>query len=241
MGDLLTYALSDFLLFSRETYHRLFELHNEAVWPAQLVAAALGIAVLALLRWPGVAQGRAIAAILAACWFWVAWAFHLERYATINWAAVYFAAAFIVQALLLVWVGVLRGRLVFRPGRDRAGQAGLVVSVFALAVQPLVGLLVGRAWPGIEVFAVAPDPTVVATLGLLLTAERTPWGLAAIPVLWCAVGGATLWAMESPEAVVMPVAAVLFVLLGAWRTVSRGRAPVSGQAEREHPAARHPA
>jgi Family of unknown function (DUF6064) len=223
MGDLLTYALSDFLLFSRETYRRLFELHNEAVWPAQLVAAALGIAILALLRRPGVAQGRAIAAVLAACWLWVAWTFFLERYAAINWAAMYFAAAFALQALLLAWVGVLRRPLVFRPGRDRAGQAGLVVFVFALAVQPLVGLLVGRAWPGIEFFGVAPDPSVVATLGLLLTAERTPWGLAAIPVLWCAVGGATLWAMGSPEAVVLPLTAVLFVLLAAWKASSRGR------------------
>jgi hypothetical protein len=223
MGDLLTYALSDFLPFSRETYRRLFELHNEAVWPAQLIAAALGIAILALLRWPGLRQGRAISATLAACWLWVAWTFHLERYATINWAAVYFAAAFAAQALLLVWAGVLRGRLVFRPGRDRVGLAGLLVFVFALAVQPLVGPLVGRAWPGVEVFGVAPDPTVVATLGLLLTAERTPWGLAAVPVLWCAVGGATLWAVESPEAVVMPLAAVLFVLLAAWKASSRGR------------------
>jgi hypothetical protein len=47
--------------------------------------------------------------------------------------------------------------------------------------------------------------------------------LAAIPVLWCAVGGATLWAMESPEAVVMPSAAVLFILLGTWKTFSRRR------------------
>jgi hypothetical protein len=63
----------------------------------------------------------------------------------------------------------------------------------------------------------------VATLGLLLAAERTPWGLAAIPVLWCAVGGATLWAMESPGAVVMPLAAVLFVLLAAWKANLRSR------------------
>jgi Family of unknown function (DUF6064) len=223
MADLLTYALSDFLLFSRETYNRLFELHNEAVWPAQLVAVALGIAILALLRWPSVRQGRAITAALAACWLWVAWAFHLERYATINWAATYFAAAFALQALLLAWWGVVRGRLVFWPGRDRAGQAGLLIFAFALAVQPLVGPLAGRAWPGVEVFGVAPDPTVVATLGLLLAAERTPWGLAAIPVLWCAVGGATLWAMESPGAVIMPLAAVLFVLLAAWKANLRSR------------------
>ena len=51
--------------------------------------------------------------MLAACWLWVAIAFHATRYATINWAASYFAWAFGLEAALLIWIGVVRGRLVF--------------------------------------------------------------------------------------------------------------------------------
>jgi hypothetical protein len=220
MGDLLTYSLSDFLLFSPETYYRLFELHNAAIWPAQLVTIALGLAILALLHRPGVRQGRIISGLLAACWLWVAYAFHLERYATINWAASYFAAAFAVQALLLAWSGVARGRLVFQVGEGPVGRAGLALFLVALVAQPLVGPLAGRAWAGIELFGATPDPTAVATLGLLLTTtDRVPWELLVVPLLWCAVGGATLWVMEAPDALIMLLAAPACLALAAWKTI----------------------
>jgi hypothetical protein len=225
MGGWLSYSLSDFLLFSPRTYYRLFELYNRAIWPGQVLAVALGLAVLGLARRGGAWRGRAAAAALAACWLWVAWAYLLERYDTINWTARYFAAGFVTQALLLVWAGVLRGRLRFRPDEDVASRAGLSVLLFALAVQPLVGLLAeGRTWRAVEVFGMTPDPTVVATLGLLLTtAGRVRWELLVLPLLWCAISGATAWAMAARDALVMPLAAVVSLGLAAWRTVSRSR------------------
>ncbi len=231
MSEWWTYSLSDFLLFSPRTYYRLFELYNAAIWPLQIVALALGVAILGLLlrdvflrdvflrdlAW----RGRAIAAVLAACWLWVAWAYFLKRYQTINWAAEYFAAGFAVEALLLVWIGIVRDRLRFRPRRDLIRLAGLCIFLFALFVHPLIGPLAGRAWLQVELFGVAPDPTVVATLGVLLAAQRTHWELMVIPLLWCAIGGATLWTMESLDAVVMLVAAALAIVLGVCKTVLR--------------------
>jgi hypothetical protein len=223
MSEWWTYSLSDFLLFSPQTYYRLFELYNAAIWPAQIGAIAVGLAILALLCRPGTVQGRIIAALLAACWLWIAIAFHLARYATINWAASYFAAGFAVEAMLLLWVGVARGGLGLRPASDLAGRVGLGIFLFALAVQPLIGPLLGRDWRQAELFGLAPDPTAVATLGLLLlTAGRTTWALMAVPALWCAVTGATLWVMEAPDFWAAPLAAVLVVALSL-RGVLRGR------------------
>jgi hypothetical protein len=219
MSEWWTYSLSDFLLFSPRTYYRLFELYNSAIWPLQIVALALGVAILVLLLREVAWRGRAIAAALAACWLWVAWAYFLKRYETINWAAEYFAAGFAVEALLLVWSGILRDRLRFRPSSDFIALAGLCIFLFALFVHPLIGPLAGRAWLQVELFGVAPDPTVVATLGVLLAAQRTRWELLVIPLLWCAISGATLWTMESPDAVVMPVAAALAIVLGSCKTV----------------------
>jgi hypothetical protein len=221
-GEWLTYSLSDFLLFSPRTYYRLFELHNRAVWPGHALAAALGLAILGLLRREEAWRGRAVAAILAACWLWVAWAYLLERYGTINWAARHFAAGFAVQALLLAWAGPLRGRLAFRrPAEDAVGRAGLCLFVFALALQPLLGPLAGRPWAQVELFGLTPDPTVAATLGLLaLATGRTRWELLVVPLLWCAISGATAWAMGSPEALVMPAAGVAALALAGWRAVA---------------------
>jgi hypothetical protein len=125
-----------------------------------------------------------------------------------------------VEALMLVWTGLIRNLLSLRPGRDVAGAAGLCVFVFALFAWPLVGRLLGRPWLQAEIFGIAPDPTVVATLGALIAADRTRWELLVVPMLWCAISGATLWAMQSPDAWLAPAAALLALVLACWKTLS---------------------
>src|SRR5215216_3482129 len=219
MSEWWTYSLSDFLLFSPHTYYRLFELYNADIWPAQIVAVAFGLAILALWR-RSRHQGRAVPVIVAALWLWVAWAYLLTRYDTINWAARYFAVAFAIEALLLIWTGV-RKRLLLRAPVDVFGGAGLALFLFALFAQPLIGPLVGRPWGQIEAFGIAPDPTIVGTLGILLAASRPHWGVLVIPLLWCAISGATLWTMHAPDALVPSAAAVLVLILTGWKALSR--------------------
>lgn len=213
-----TYSLSDFLLFSPQTYYRLFELYHRSIWPAQIVGLALGIAILWLLRSDD-AQKRWVSLILAACWLWVAWGFHWMWYQSINWAAVYFAVGFSLEGLLLIWTGTLRNRLQMHSSRPLFRWPGIILFLFALVIQPFIRPIFGREWVEVEVFGVAPDPTVLATLGiLLLTGKISHWSLLIIPLLWCAVTGATLWAMKSPEALLMPSAGVLVFGLAVWKT-----------------------
>ncbi len=126
MSEWWTYGLSDFLLFSPRTYYRLIERHNVGVWPAQLVTIGLGLGILWLLRRPAPARARAISAVLAILWAWVAWMFVWRRYAGINWAAGYFVWLFVVEVALLTWIGVVRGRpgIPGRAGCDRRARPG---------------------------------------------------------------------------------------------------------------------
>jgi Family of unknown function (DUF6064) len=225
MSDWWTYAPSDFLLFSPATYRRLLELLHHDVWPAQLVALALGAGILALLRARSAWRQRCVAAILAAAWLHVAWAFHYERYATINWAAPYFAVAFAIEAALLLWIGAAAARLAVGPPTDWTGRVGLALLVFALIVQPCLGVLHGRPWTQAAMFGITPDPTVVATLGALLTTDvRARWALLGIPMAWCVVGGIFLWAMEEPGYVVMAVAGILSAIAAV---AQRRRGPLT--------------
>lgn len=209
-----SYGLDDFLLFSPATYYRLFELYNADLAPGQWLAGALSLLLLWWLR-----QGRARAALvlLAAGWLWVAWGYHLQRYASIHWAAPGFALGFAVQGLLLLALAAtpVQGRA------DRAGRIGLALLLFAIAVQPLLGLLFGRPWQQAEWFGLAPDPTAVGTLGLLLWlrnegAPRRLWLLWPLPLAWCLVSGATRWTMQSPDAALM-AAVLALVVATAWR------------------------
>jgi hypothetical protein len=214
MSEWWTYSLTDFLLFSPRTYYRLFELYNESLWPAQIAALVAAALIVLLLRQSSETAGRAIPAILALLWAWVAWAFHAERYATINWAAAYFAIAFVAQAALLLLAALKRDALGFTANP-------LTLSLFAFAVigLPLVSAAL-RDWHQAEVFGLAPDPTAVATLAVLAAAQRPPWLLFVIPLLWCAVTGLTLTAMEAPDALVTPAAALLALLAAAWKTAA---------------------
>lgn len=197
MSEWWTYGLSDFLLFSPRTYYRMLERHNAALWPVQLVTLALGLGIVAMVYRPARWSGRAIAAILALLWGWVAGAFFWERYATINWAATYFGWLFVIQAILLIWVGVARDSLrVTRPG-DAPGYFGVALLILSVVLYPAVGPILGRSWSQAEVFGLAPDPTALATLGLLLLGRgRGRRLLVPAPILWCLIGAATLWALR---------------------------------------------
>jgi hypothetical protein len=201
MDDWWSYSLSDLLLFSPRTYYRLLQRHNETVWPAQILALGAGFSILLLFHGPSERHSRVISAILALLWTWVGWAFLWSRYGTINPAAAYFAWLFTIQAVLLVWYGVFRSNLRFIPEWDARRRLGLCLFVAALAVYPWLAIILGRPWKQAEVFGIFPDPTALATLGLMLKAEgHSRWKLMVIPVLWCAIAGATLWALALADA-----------------------------------------
>jgi hypothetical protein len=224
MPEWWSYTLSDIQSFSLHSYYRLFELYNRAIWPAQILALALGIVIWGLLRRAEPWRGRLVAAILAVGWLWVAIAFHAHRYATLTWTARYFAWAFALEAALLIWIGAIRGRLTFE-----RRTAGMAIFVFALIAQPLIGRVLGRGWPQVELFGIAPDPTAVATLGVLLLATgQVRSELMALPLLWCAISGATLLSMRAPEAWIPLAAAVLVVSLSIRRTFGVVRRPRPG-------------
>lgn len=223
MSEWWTYSLNDFLLFAPQTFYRLFELHNAAWWPIHLLMVAAGFVALASLRRSAAWHGRAMAAVLAGVWLFVGSSYFVDRYATINWAAVYFAGAFAIQAVLFMWTGLIRDHMTFPARAAKTNPFGFALLLFAVIVYPLIALALGRVWAQTEVFGIAPDPTVVATLGVLLAAQRTHWHLMVVPLLWCAVSGLTQYAMHAPEAFLLPAIAAVSIVVAAAKTM-RARA-----------------
>jgi hypothetical protein len=213
MSEWWTYRAEDFLLFSSRVYWRLFESHNAALWPLHLATLAAGLAIVLLMARRPKIRARWVALILAMLWIFVGWAFLWNRYATINWAAVYVAPAFFVEGALLLVASLLNALAFDR--RRPADWIGYLLLGFALAGQPLLAPLQGRGWAASEVFGIAPDPTAIATLGVLLLARGRllPW-LLPIPILWCLLSGLTLHTMGEPQAWA-PVATVAFAA-AAW-------------------------
>ncbi|TIU26929.1 MAG: hypothetical protein E5W53_04985, partial [Mesorhizobium sp.] len=106
--------------------------------------------------------------------------------------------------------------------RDIAARLGLLILAAGIVVYPLLPLLFGGPWASAEVFGIAPDPTAITTLGVLLAASGGPVPLLfAIPLLWLLLSGLTLHAMGDPQAWLPLLAAATTVAALALRRIAR--------------------
>jgi hypothetical protein len=211
MSEWWTYRPSDFLLFAPRTYYRLIEIYNQELWPAQIAALAV-ILIVTTMAWrasPG--AGRVVAIALAIAWALSGWRFHWHHYATINWAAPWFAVGFALQALLLMWAA-MSDRLAYAIGTGARRTVGGALVALAVVVQPTTALALGRPSTQIEVAGLFPDPTAIATVGLLVAAHRAHWSLYPLPLAWCVISALTLRTMAAPDAILPAVAAAVAVL-----------------------------
>lgn len=213
MDEWWTYELQDLILFSSQTYYRLVELYNIAVWPVHILSALLSIALLYLLIKRPPNHGKIVTTILLASWLWVAWAFLWQRFTSIHWISSYYALGFVIQSVLLFWAGLIKDKLCVQTSLSIQYKLGSAITVFALFVQPFVMLLAGNNWKQAELFAITPDSTVMATMGLLLLTDlkNTAW-LLVLPLLWCIVSAATLYVLGSLAALGLIFAALLITV-----------------------------
>jgi hypothetical protein len=206
------------LPFTAEILFSSFEQYNRALWPLPIVAPALALVILALaLR--SVPHGeRATGALLALAWLWVGLGYFILHFAALDFSAPIYGACFVLEALLLGWSAVVRGRLAFRFRRDLFCWCGLPLGLAAALAWPLADALLGQGWASARVVGLAPGPTAAFTLGmLLLSAGRTPLHLAVTPLLWTLIAGATAWILSIPQDLVLPVVGIGAFVLMLWK------------------------
>jgi hypothetical protein len=178
------------LPFTREQFTAVFADYNAAVWPAQVVAYALGVVMAAAVLRPSPAGHRLVSAGLALMWAWTGVAYHGLFFSTINPAALGFAALFVVQGALFVYYGVMRHRLAFGPSDGPAGWLGWGLVVYAAMLYPMLGAWVGHGYPRMPMFGITPCPVTLFSFGLLLlTSTPVPRSLLVIPLAWSLLGG----------------------------------------------------
>ncbi len=201
--------------FTIEQFLEVFVTYNTAIWPMQVAALLLGlIAITALWReWPIAA--RLIPAILALMWAVNGIGYQFLFFTTINPAATVFAVFFVAQAILFAISAISATSLRFETGRDFRTLIGAGCIIYAMAIYPIIGIWAGHGLMEGPMFGVAPCPTTIFTIGILLLA-RGKWvvWLSVIPILWSVVGLAAALQLGIPEDFGLPVAGgALFVFL----------------------------
>jgi hypothetical protein len=173
------------LPFSRDQFLALFESYNRALWPLHVLAYAAAAAVLFLVVSNHRAASRGSALLLATLWALNGVLYHYYFFTAINPAAYFFAAAFVVEAALLFWHGVIRSDLRIEPPRGVMGGLGGLLILHATVAYPIIAALSGHAYPRAPIAGVAPCPTTLFTLGLLLWSRPgLPIRLLVIPAAW---------------------------------------------------------
>ena len=172
------------LPYSPEIYLQLFVPYNQAVWPFQLVLAIGIFAGLLISIGYHEAGGRIFSALLAISYFVVGWFFYLRVLFDLLWLSPVPAVFCLLQALLLLWSGLIRNRMTIEMNMNLSTIAGILLIVFATTCYPVLSLLSDQGLVLTQFAGLAPLPTLVLTIGIYLLSVKTlPVILTIIPAL----------------------------------------------------------
>jgi Family of unknown function (DUF6064) len=177
------------LPFTTEQFLAVFAAYNAVIWPLQIAAYALGLLVLAALFWKGAFALRLILLVLALMWAVNGILYHFLFFAPVNPAAKIFAALFLLQAALFAACALKDSGLRIQIHRDLRAGAAIVVLAYSIILYEALGLAAGHGLMAGPMFGVAPCPTAIFTIGLLILMRgRAVKWLAVIPLIWAIIG-----------------------------------------------------
>lgn len=189
------------LPFDSATWLAILGQYNTAIWPLHAVAVLMALVAVATALMGSRGSARVTGLMLAVLWAWTGIAFFGGSLAPFHFASGWLAGVFVAQGLMLVFALTLLGRARFGWSGGLGGSGAVLMIVYALVGYPLLDLaLNGTPWAQLQYVGVAPGPTMLLTLGLLLLAQpRPPLVLAIIPLLWALVSGYMAWGLDLPS------------------------------------------
>ena len=214
------------LPFTPEEFLQNFARYNLAIWPAQIVAYAVGVAAVALTLYRRWSTGRLVAGALALFWIWTGvFYFTVLPLGGLSVPTVAFGVLFILQGFGWMSTGVLQARLSFRPRAGALPFIGSLFLLYAMVIYPILGALSGHVYPRAPMFGVTPCPVTIFTFGMLLwTDVRVPKHLLVIPFLWSLLGVSAAISFGIFEDFGLVVAGLLGTTLIVWRDLTHAPA-----------------
>ncbi len=210
------------LPFSREQFLQILSEYNLAVYPVQIFLNLMAVFAILLCFSKKANASKTINAILTFFWLWMGIAYHLRFFTSINKAAYLFGAAFIVEACLFAYFGVLKNRVTYKASFGTQGILAIIFLLFSLIIYPLLGLKFGHVYPASPSFGL-PCPTTIFTFGILLwQVGKIRRSIIVIPLVWALIGFTAAFKMKITEDVSLLLADV--IVMGVVLTQKRNQA-----------------
>ena len=199
--------------FTQEQFLTIFTQYNLAVFPLQIVFIILGIVALWFVVKKSPISDRIILLILIIFWFWMGIVYHILFFSSINPLAYAFGVLFIIEACLLIYLGIIKKQVEFSLTKDRYTLIGLIFIVYAMIIYPVIGMVAGHGYPRLPTFGL-PCPTTIFTFGLFLMSDKKfPLPLLVIPLIWSMIGFFAALSLGITEDYMLLVAGVLGTVL----------------------------
>lgn len=200
--------------FTIEQLLGVFVAYNATIWRAQIAAYIFGLVAVAVVWSRRPIASRLIPSVLAPMWALNGSGYQFLFFATIKLAAKLFAGFFFLKAILFAASAVVANALRFQIVRNFRSIAGATVIIYAMLTYPVLGIWAGHGLMAGPMFGVAPCPTTIFTIGMLMLA-RGRWvvWLSIIPFLWSLVGLAAAVQLGMSEDLGLPIAGVALMLM----------------------------
>jgi hypothetical protein len=153
-----TITLAEFL--------QMMSRYNGTFWPLELIAYVLGITAVILAILSTINSSKSISVILALFWLWVGVIFNGAYFSPLYPMAIAFVILFVIEAGIIVYTGIFRQSLSFKPKVNAYGIVGALLLLYGMIGYPIIEYLLGRGYPNLLPFGLAPCPMTVFTLGL---------------------------------------------------------------------------
>jgi hypothetical protein len=194
--------------FTADDFLDVFAAYNSALWPFATVLWVITFAACAALIADVAGMTSWYRALLAAHWIWVGAVYHALFFASINPAAWLFAALFVAQGFMFIFVDLADGAFVLRATTSRRMVSSLLV-VYSL-IYPAIAWADGFGYPRMPAFGV-PCPTVLLTIGFLVAAPTASIRLSVIPVAWSLIGATAVSLFGMRADLALPAAGIVLV------------------------------
>lgn len=207
--------------FTTEQFFEVMFNYNSAVGASVwLLYLSVFFALGALFRNVSFASRLALG-LLGFFWLWMGVVYHWLFFSRINPAAWVFGAFFVVQSGIFLF-GTWKGWVIrFFPMKTPLGIFQMFCLAYALLIYPLIGFMMGHAYPKGPILGL-PCPTTIMTFALLSGLQKprsVVLGVALVPVLWAGIGtmAAVLFGVTEDYLLGLSAAVFLITLLSRSR------------------------
>jgi hypothetical protein len=197
------------LPFTIEQFLDVFRQYNENIYPLQFLFYLLAVLVIILIAKKTVYSARVIFLILAFLWLWMGPVYHLKYFTSINKAAYFFGAVFILQGLIFLISGVLKNGITFSSQLNRSTITGTVLILLSLIIYPILSNYNGHLYPYTPTLGL-PCPSTIFTLGVLcFVNNKARLSFWLLPLLWTMIGFTAALSLGMKEDYLLIISGIL--------------------------------